>query len=511
MEPGAFQAALKQWTHFPQELDVSLAKAKQTETFSIGGRAINVVATDTKLSFLHKIIKIEDISPKDVRKLMRVTYALQNSETQELVKNLGVKKFLGESSAHLLAKEFCQTCLQGKDKFEEAQLISFLKAFLQAKGLDAPQKREQFASSLAMESPALLYYVIPQLKLPDEAKLKAVKLAIANPISNGLDAKIQKQFLCSLSIVQFFERFRVRANVRDNIRGLLGYMVLQMSAIKELQPVDADHFPLHDLRFLHYANGVFKHGIICRERAQTVGILQVSSLDKNLRDPREVELNCVQTLEGIRVAIYHKAKGAITVATERREDPLVDKVIYQEHRIGEYLYRVPEKVENADALRILSERTHSCMLIIANAKQLKFYDNQGRELAPNAPLSANFQNDCKIESKEGCLEVKILSNLLSTSFKAILVPKRYEKYAAYLASPLGVCMEFVETKQSLDLNAKVFYGFRDARDEAKAVLVNIPVPDFEAALKRIANNIMDEGGIVITHITKGQSKDDEKR
>ena len=129
-----------------------------------------------------------------------------------------------------------------------------------------------------------------------------------------------------MRVEEFFLRYRIQAPNQDNIRSLAGYLARQMKGIKEFQPLDSQRFTYPILNFLHYANGVFKYGIVCKARAVRLGISQVSSLDKNPRNQNEVEVNCVKKIEGLEIAIHHMAKGAITVATERKKDLLQSKV-----------------------------------------------------------------------------------------------------------------------------------------------------------------------------------------
>jgi hypothetical protein len=501
---GSFQAELKQWTHFPEELDESLTKAKKTGIFAVDGKEVKIFQEDSKIAFIRRILETVELQPKDLRKLMKISYTLQSYEIWNAVKDLCMKEIFEDrqSSMHSATMNFCKNCLGDSGQFEEETFIVYVNKFIETNEINNSKKLEAFTITLAMEAPALLFFALPRLSVSDQVKTLAVRFATATPLTHGLEAKIQQRVLCSISIENFIERFHVRTDGCDNIRRPLGYMTEQMRNIPVFQPMDSQKFPPHVLKFLHYANGVFKHGIVCREKAKALGILQVSSLDKFLRHPHEVEVNCVQSAEGVTVAIYHQAKGAITVATERKEDSIRLKVKNKTVTLLRTNYQIPESVEDEEALKELSERTHHCMLFIADARSLKFNDNQGKAIESGTPLMENFYKNCKIKSWDGCLEVKICSNLNPASFRAVVLSNRFESYAKYLAFPVGVEPNFVETIQP-ETTANILYGFRNEKDEATAVPVNIPIPNFEGALYKIANAILEEGGFVITHVTKG--------
>lgn len=501
---GSFQTALKQWAHFPDELDESLNKAKMEGKFAVNGKAIKVLPEDTKATFLRRIIEESELHSKDIRKLIKICYSLKDPTTQTAVNNLSIQRFFPNQANPMpaKAKDFCKIFFENNSQFDERNYVQFLGEFLKGNGIESPESKNEFAKALALDAPALLYFALPHLEIHESEKLLIVKLATATPISNGLDPKFQKQILCSISVENLIERFRVQTEGQDNIFGVLGYLTEQLGKIPEFQPIDLEKFPRHVLRFLHYANGVFKHGIVCRERAKALGILQVSSLDKLLRHPNEVEVNCIQNSRGVDVAIYHQAKGAITVATERKEDPLTAKIINKKIPGMSMSYAT---LEDQDALTVLSERAHHCLLIISDNKKLQFNDNQGQVVKSEAEVVMGFQNNCKIRSNDGCLEVKVNSNLNPTTFRAIVMSNRFLPYKNLLSFPPGVEPIFVETIQPQP-PTKTYYGFRDANDDnAKTCLVNIPIPNFQAALKKIFET---DTALVITHITKGKCRYD---
>lgn len=512
---NSFQFDIKQWVHFPEELDKSLRKAKTQGEYRVGSKAIKVSDSDTALTFLRRIIEDGELRPKDIRKLMKISSMIGAAEIQGAAHALALQKFCSSNAKEYQAKaqQFSNAYFTLHNQIDEKSFEQFMEVFLRKNECTAVEMKVEFAKALALEMPALLYFALPYLVIPPPEKSLLVKLAICTPFSKGLPSNCQKQILSSISIGKWLERFRVKSDGgQDNIRGLLGYMTEQLRKVPEFQPIDAAQFPRETLRFLHYVNGVLKYGVVCRNRAKALGIFQVSSLDKQLRDPNEVEVNCIKQADGIKVAVYHQAKGAITVATERREDKLVEKVLQKpiEGLPGYYQY----SVEDPEALRELSERAHHCLLLIGDTKHLLFKDNDGKAVESNDSVVTSFMRYCKETTPfDGCAEVKINRNLAASGFKAICLSDRFKRYEIFLAVPNGVAIIFVETigPGNEPRQQKIYFGYRDTRDKdnAKVCPVAIPIPNFSEALEKISDKIIQEPDtFVITHVSKGKCKFD---
>jgi hypothetical protein len=264
-----------------------------------------------------------------------------------------------------------------------------------------------------------------------------------------------------------------------------------------------------DFRFLHFMNGVMKYGIICKAKAAQLGISPVNSSDIISRPLNEVEVNCIQETEGIQTAIYHKAKGALTVAVERQNDLLVKKVKMLPPKDlpsdipPELLYFLQQQkiptLDDADALKEIEERAHHCIFLMGLQEKMILKNNEGQLLESNSEILKTFQHNCELSSYgDKCAEVPIRSNIVIESFFYVAISDRFEMYKDYIFQPSGIKLIFVSA-----ISKEIKYAFHP--EEGGGVLttnLSLTVPDFESALTDIVSQ--HKGKKIITHVSKGK-------
>ncbi len=498
----SFDDTLKQWAHFPKSFEDSYQKAKEGK-FQIMSNLIKLDANDSKSVFFEKVINqmtsYETIDDGKIRKLLKINknYSLEN---ENLISHIASKSLFKSVDTPTASKKFLLEYLSQTKTFDKNEFVKELKIFIEKSLVNDPVKIYELAKVLALEYPSLLFVALPHLNIskPEERRFLA-KLAICTPLSKGLPSSEYKQkLLASIPISEWILCFRVKTPGSDNIRGLLGYLAEQLEKTPEFKPADGAQFPVSVLKFLNFANGVLKYGVVCRAKAIKLGILQVSSLDQNPRPPNEVEVNCIQQSKGIQTALYHNAKGAITITTERFHDPLASKVVTKRVELTHGFFATTHVVTDPEALKELSERTHCCLFIISDPKKLIFKSNDGKPEAANSRTVTGFHSNCvEMKATDGCLEIKVDANIDPQGFSVVVLSDRFKQYENLLNVPPNVVIQFVPTLREKEVN----YGFRDASNDAKVAKVVLDIPDFESALRKAADEIR---GNVITHISKGK-------
>ncbi|EFB42063.1 MULTISPECIES: hypothetical protein [Parachlamydia] len=294
-----------------------------------------------------------------------------------------------------------------------------------------------------------------------------------------------------------------------------------------LESVVSEKVRDYEQKFVEYLNGIFEHGIVCSNRAILLGIKQVSSLDKNPRPPNEVEVNCISDLKGIQVAVNgpsaetSKAKGALSVALERKHDTLTEdlppaQLTPEEEKSLEGLpatlketftkLKLKDKgpTFTEEALSILSDRANSSLLILTTPQKMQLVDNDGESLSIENSVIHDFKEQTETEALDGCREIKILANIDPRSFDVVLLPKRFEHLRDSLNVPQTCQVIFVP-----ETTTKVFYNYAPLDSSDSRTVISVPLevscPNFlEAAAKYFR-----EKGQMITHASKGPSLHDK--
>jgi hypothetical protein len=197
-------------------------------------------------------------------------------------------------------------------------------------------------------------------------------------------------------------------------------------------------------------------------------------MDK-IQNTSSVILNYISDKDGIPISLQHMSKGGLTVALERRIDPLRDK-----------------DLSNQDVLNELSERAHQTILIGISPDQSKIGDNDFG-YAKLILITADGQSR---EDKttflgysygDGCNECSVDDSIAPSNFAFILVPERLMPFIENIQHPCPV--------YSVD-SVKYEVGFYG--DDIK-----ISCPDYLSKLKEL----YVVGGL-LTHVVREKTKNE---
>jgi len=286
-------------------------------------------------------------------------------------------------------------------------------------------------------------------------------------------------------------------------------------SVKELIITETkqDKTKKYEQKFIALVNNFFEHGIICSKRAEDLEIKQVSSLDKNPRPYNEVEVNFVSDPEGLETAIgissqgkgNTAAKGALSIALERYQDPLPSKLEkreldsndlqnlnkIQDISIRNSMKKLLEKDKglkfDEHSLEILADRSESCILILMNPQKMSFYDNV-----------TDFQKECKSGTIDRCREIKINANISPDSFELVLIPEKFKHLESSFKKPDNCKICYIESQtQFIAYN----YPPLDHNDTRTIVSTILPIksPNFIFG----AYQFLIDNKVFVSHLGKG--------
>ena len=292
----------------------------------------------------------------------------------------------------------------------------------------------------------------------------------------------------------------------------------------------------HEQIFVNYLNSVLENGIVCRAKAGDKNIKQTSCLDKIPRPANQIEVNFVVTQRGMQCCIYDPRKGALCVALERRNDPLIktlapairslspdldDEAMTEQFekryaaleqlakQVAEKIGGDPEEIMEIlsqgtnrvprPSLAVLSDRAQCSIMILTHFDKLKLVTNSGADID-----AGPYRGDCarlSEVSRDGCIEQPIDGNLPPQAFDVVLISDRFAPFSSYLNVPASCQVIFVPTTESTVMYTYASSDSSRSMDTTPALITH---PDFLVSAMKYFNTY----GTIITHVSKGSSQFD---
>ncbi|KAF3362579.1 Uncharacterized protein PHSC3_000818 [Chlamydiales bacterium STE3] len=319
-----------------------------------------------------------------------------------------------------------------------------------------------------------------------------------------------------------------QAKIEETLQSLPSHVreSISIASIEKIDWEELASLPEEDQAFVHFANSMMINGIICRERANQLGLLQVSSLDKNLRPEKEVEVNAYKSSQGITKSLFDPAKGAISILLERKNDsPNVDYAPLtpeQEAKLSSMgplaavmrssilknspLMLKGEPQEIHEIIEELSKRAHAGILIIIDPNDLELKNNEDQKIE-DVKGSLNHSWIERSLPDQPCLEVKINANIAASSFSLILLPKHYKPYKKFFV--LQEPIKFVDSVES-----EITYNFPPPEPMRDRTNTSVKVPLLHPNFEKEAQEYLQEmqktthPSYIIQHVGKGPRPND---
>jgi hypothetical protein len=273
--------------------------------------------------------------------------------------------------------------------------------------------------------------------------------------------------------------------------------------------------------FEKYVQSVLQHGILSGFFADKskIGITPSNDLSESL--PKHVCVNVVFK-KGLYDAIYHQAKGALSISLERKNDDLYKtfkKTISKEKELeirkelngfpeglvqmaiqtaSEKSFEIPQK-----SINVLSERAHKSLFFLMNSETIKIFDNGGK---------VKIFDEVKPHDVTHCREIQITGNIHRDSFETMA----FSNSLNFTSTSLGN-IKFYRVPSSN--KTKIYYNYKIG-NQSRSVAVEIIYPNYEKAILEYFhkkqnnnnnnndnNNNEDDDNLkyIITHLSRGPS------
>jgi hypothetical protein len=228
---------------------------------------------------------------------------------------------------------------------------------------------------------------------------------------------------------------------------------------------------------------VTTHGILTQVMANKLNIIQALGNDPINNPTKEVYMNFIFDAEGIQASLLTGANGGISVALERRGDPLIQK-----------------DINDSSVLKELSERAHQTILIgmqmVQGAKKehescgcaklsLTYIDGETKETEEGVYLG--------YKHKRGLNEIRAYESIAPSNFSFILVHEKMLPYLDYVKHTGNFGIITVDST-----NMKVNYNRMN---------ITIPCPNYAKNLRAILHNYPDG---LLTHVLRVNTEADEQ-
>lgn len=225
-------------------------------------------------------------------------------------------------------------------------------------------------------------------------------------------------------------------------------------------------------------NSVIEHGILTKRRSIHLEITPLQSADHN-EALDTVCLNYIYGKEGIDDSLLHVAKGGLTVALERKNDPLIARIWA--------LMRAMKSLDRA-TLNTLSERAHHSALFIVHCRQEgKEPDRVMLKLLPT--IGEGFDDSIKLIPHPDiqCQEIHVGHSIAPENIAYVIVPDQLEPYRG---------------KLNVDSDKLIFVSSKEEKVPfyiGGSMKVKIQVPDYDEALKTL---LIESNSQIFTHMMR---------